>query len=157
INASTSFVRKFELVSGWNVLKTVVPTCWDPSVNESAFDVLLGNVGANGKRKVPDQLDRVVVCPQIMPTILSALQTGLKTVARNCSENIAAEVSSWTMESAMEVLIEQLMDLHTSSGTFRQVFQSQQTTQTFVDAYTKLWTHLHLYRKSVRDGWILAS
>ncbi|ESK93353.1 beige beach domain-containing protein [Moniliophthora roreri MCA 2997] len=137
ISTSTSFTRKFELVSGWNVLKTVVPACWDPGVNESAFDVLLGNIEANGKRKVLSQLNRVVVCPQIMPTILSALQTGLKAVARNCSENIAEEVSSGTMESAMEVLIEQLMDLHTSSGTFRQVFQSQQTTQIFVDAYKK--------------------
>ena len=35
----------------------------------------------------------------------------------------------------MEVLIEEIMDLHASSPTFRQVFQSQQTTQIFVDAY----------------------
>jgi len=46
-----------------------------------------------------------------------------------------AVVSSWTTESTMEVLIEEIMDLHASSPTFRQVFQSQQTTQIFVDAY----------------------
>ncbi|KAK7049866.1 Beige protein-like 1 [Paramarasmius palmivorus] len=136
IATSSSFSRKFELVSGWNVLKTVVPTCWDPSVNESAFDVLLGNIDAQGQKKL-GQSDRVVVCPHIMPTILSALQSGLKAVARNCSETVGDEVSSWTTESTMEVLIEELMDLHASSGTFRQVFQSQQTTQIFVDAYKK--------------------
>ena len=35
----------------------------------------------------------------------------------------------------MDSLIEELMGLHSSSPTFRQVFQSQQTTQMFVDAY----------------------
>jgi hypothetical protein len=35
----------------------------------------------------------------------------------------------------MEALVEELMDLHATSPTFRQVFQSQQTTQLFVDAY----------------------
>ncbi|RDB25611.1 Beige 1 [Hypsizygus marmoreus] len=39
---SPSFSRKFELISGWSVLKTVLPYCWDPRVNEAAFDVLLG-------------------------------------------------------------------------------------------------------------------
>jgi hypothetical protein len=38
-------------------------------------------------------------------------------------------------ESNVEVLVEQLMDLHTSSSTFRQVFKSQQTTRLFIDAY----------------------
>lgn len=35
----------------------------------------------------------------------------------------------------MEVLIEQLIDLHTSSASFRQIFQSQQTTQLFISGY----------------------
>jgi len=35
----------------------------------------------------------------------------------------------------MELLVERLMNLHASSSTFRQIFQSQQTTQLFVNAY----------------------
>lgn len=35
----------------------------------------------------------------------------------------------------MEELTENLMSLHASSGTFRHVFQSQQTTQLFIVAY----------------------
>jgi hypothetical protein len=35
----------------------------------------------------------------------------------------------------MEVLIEELIDLHASSPTFRQIFKSQQTTQSFIEAY----------------------
>lgn len=35
----------------------------------------------------------------------------------------------------MEVLVEELMDLHSSSSTFREIFESHQTTQLFVDAY----------------------
>jgi len=35
----------------------------------------------------------------------------------------------------MEALVEDIMNLHASNPTFRQVFQSHQTTQLFVDAY----------------------
>ncbi|KAJ8072576.1 beige protein-like 1 [Marasmius tenuissimus] len=135
VSTSASFPRKFELVSGWSTLKTVLPGCWDPSVNQAAFDLLLGNIQADGKKKTHGA-DKVVACPHIMPSILSALKNGLKNVARNCSETLEGdEVTSWTTESTMEVLIEEIMDLHASSPTFRQVFQSQQTTQIFVDAY----------------------
>lgn len=37
----------------------------------------------------------------------------------------------------MEVLVEELIDLHTSSAAFRQIFESQQTTKLFVDAYKR--------------------
>lgn len=35
----------------------------------------------------------------------------------------------------MEHLIERMLTLHASSGTFRQTFESQQTTQLFIAAY----------------------
>jgi len=35
----------------------------------------------------------------------------------------------------MEILIEELLTLHATSSTFRQIFESQQTTQLFVDTY----------------------
>ncbi|KAF9062084.1 hypothetical protein BDP27DRAFT_1428288 [Rhodocollybia butyracea] len=47
---SILFLRKFELISGWNVLKTVLPGCWSSNVNELAFDVLLGRLLPNGER-----------------------------------------------------------------------------------------------------------
>ncbi|KAJ7439485.1 beach-domain-containing protein [Mycena latifolia] len=133
INMSPSFVRKFELISGWSVLKTVLPSCWDPSVNEAALDILLGRLGDS---KSPDNTGAVTIaCPHIVPTIFCALQAGLAAIARNCDVVEDSPNSSWAVESTMEVLIEELMDLHASSSGFREVFKSQQTTQLFVNSY----------------------
>ncbi|KAF8208087.1 hypothetical protein K438DRAFT_1667321 [Mycena galopus ATCC 62051] len=140
-NMSPAFARKFELISGWSVLKTVLPSCWDPSVNEAALDILLGRIangedptspvpGANGNGAGSVK----IVCPHIVPTIFCALQVGLAHIARNC--DVADDPdASWAVESTMEVLIEELMDLHASSNGFREVFKSQQTTQLFVNSY----------------------
>ncbi|GLB40924.1 putative WD40 repeats [Lyophyllum shimeji] len=133
---SPSFSRKFELISGWSVLKTVLPYCWDARVSQAAFDVLLGRF--NHVKKSPGQNPNTVVCPNIVPAILSAMQTGLVAVANNCHVSDVSESSaqfSWSTESNMENLVEEMMDLHASSTTFRQVFKSQQATQIFVDAY----------------------
>ncbi|KAG6916308.1 hypothetical protein DXG01_007465 [Tephrocybe rancida] len=140
---SPSFSRKFELISGWSVLKTVLPYCWDPRVNQTSFDILLGRF--NHIKKSPLQTPNTVVCPNMVPAILSALQTGLVSVANNChvaddSDSIACSLGtsaqiSWSTESSMENLVEEVMDLHASSPTFRQVFKSQQTTQLFVDTF----------------------
>ncbi|KAJ6565477.1 beach-domain-containing protein [Mycena vulgaris] len=133
INMAPSFVRKFELISGWSVLKTVLPSCWDPSVNEAAIDILLGRLE---DVKSPDNNGSVTIaCPQIVPTIFCALQAGLAAIARNCDVVEDSPNSSWAVESTMEVLIEELMDLHASSSGFREVFKSQQTTQLFVNSY----------------------
>ncbi|KAJ7454045.1 beach-domain-containing protein [Mycena galericulata] len=138
INMSPAFSRKFELISGWSVLKTVLPSCWDPSVNEAALDILLGRLGpsrtpenghANGNASVK------IACPYIVPTIFCALQAGLVAIARNCDVVDDATNASWAVESTMEVLIEELIDLHASSSEFREVFKSQQTTQLFVNSY----------------------
>ncbi|KIK63270.1 hypothetical protein GYMLUDRAFT_196894 [Collybiopsis luxurians FD-317 M1] len=140
ISTSISFSRKFELISGWNVLKTVLPTCWGPEVNRVAFDVLLGRLLANGEKIAAESQELVVVCPQMIPIILSALKAGLSAVAKNCEINEDEESSStsrytWTTETTMEELTENLMTLHATSGTFRHAFQSQQTTQLFISAY----------------------
>ncbi|KAK0186450.1 beach-domain-containing protein [Armillaria mellea] len=135
VKMSASFTRKFELISGWSILKTVLPACWDPSVNEAAFDILLGRTGTT---KVDSQGHNAVICPQIVPAIFSALHTGLGTVGNNCTISEEDEMPnsfSWATESTMEVLVEELIDLHASSATFRQVFRSQQTTRLFVEAY----------------------
>lgn len=49
---------------------------------------------------------------------------------------------SWSTESTMEMLIEELLTLHASSSTFRHLFESQQTTQLFIDAYKSMVSKL---------------
>ncbi|KAF8995525.1 hypothetical protein BDZ89DRAFT_1261670 [Hymenopellis radicata] len=139
IRISVSFKRKFGLISGWSVLKTALPECWDSAVNEAAFDVLLGRTPKSGKSRMDSE--NAVICPQIVPTILSALQTGLRSVVDNCgvsdeggdgtfllsSLHIDAPHFSRVAETTMERLVEDLLDLHASSATFKQIFRSQQT------------------------------
>jgi hypothetical protein len=79
LDASPSFSRKFELVSGWSILKSVLPLAWDPSVHEAAFDILLGRVSS--RKKPVGSANNTVVCPHIVPPILCALQRGLNLVA----------------------------------------------------------------------------
>lgn len=176
IKVSNAFSRKFELVSGWSVLKTVIPAAWDLDVNKAAFDLLMGrgvSIVIGSQAPTPTSATRreqreniqnpTVSCTQILPTIISALQTGLLAVANNChvSENSeglfpfrrsvffllmsyasdAASVS-WSTESTMEMLIEELLTLHASSSTFRHLFESQQTTQLFIDAYKSMVSKL---------------
>ena len=71
LGISTSFSRKFELVSGWNVLRLMLPYGWDRSVQDAAFDILLGR-SRDKKEIVP-----TVVCPYIVPTIFSSLRMAL--------------------------------------------------------------------------------
>lgn len=67
---TSSFSRKFELISGWSVMKTIVPSAWSSEVNERAFDILLGRF--EGTENAEERT--AVVCPGIMPTILASLQ-----------------------------------------------------------------------------------
>lgn len=83
LNASTSFSRKFELVSGWSILKVVLPRSWDPSVHEGVFDILLGRYGSGPRSAGPGSMN--VACPYIAPTILEALHIGLDVVAHPSS------------------------------------------------------------------------
>ena len=79
LKKSITFIRKFELISGWSVLKMVLPVAWDAEVADAAFDVALGRDWRvqDAKAKAEQQ----VVCPNIVPAILSALQTGLVNMA----------------------------------------------------------------------------
>ncbi|KAF8885379.1 hypothetical protein CPB84DRAFT_1837906 [Gymnopilus junonius] len=182
IRVSSAFSRKFELVSGWNVLKTVLPGVWDPAVNRAAFDLLLGRVslvpstpgsagidgimtsqattpisaGRKEEREKAAKGSTTVSCTHILPTIISALRTGLIAVANNClvsEDDPAAANLSWSTETTMEILIEELLTLHASSSTFRQIFESQQTTQLFIDTYKGMVTKLS--GASHINGWNL--
>ncbi len=98
-----TFIRKFELVGGWNTLRVVLssPSVWNDEVDRAALHLLLGmsdkrtNIHSprvatppsgtprkEGQR--PDYAGAEVSCPHILPTIMSALKAGLVEVAGRC-------------------------------------------------------------------------
>ncbi|KAI5118373.1 hypothetical protein M0805_008701 [Coniferiporia weirii] len=130
LKSSTSFTRKFELVSGWTVLKMTLPTAWSTDVQKIAFDILFGRTGESGESR---QIQRTptVSCSLIAPAIIAALDLGLTTITQdNCAEE------ALTTEAFVEPLLEELMEWQSSSPTFRQIFKSQQTTSLLVNAYS---------------------
>ncbi|KAJ3575407.1 hypothetical protein NP233_g1115 [Leucocoprinus birnbaumii] len=149
IGFSASFIRKFELISGWNVLKTVLPNSWSNEVNHAAFDLLVGSAEVSGHQEI------TIRCSQILPAILAALQTGLSAVASAAhvvedsdKQSIqlsipspASEVGSRAITpspespATMETLTEELLNLHSTLAQFRIIFQSHNTTQLLIDAY----------------------
>jgi hypothetical protein len=89
INFSSSFTRKFELISGWSILKAILPYCWDLSVHQASIDILLGRCSYIKGLDVQDS--NTVVCPNIVPAIISAMHTGLVAVANNSQTSNAVE------------------------------------------------------------------
>ena len=51
----------------------------------------------------------------------------------------------------MENLIEELLTLHATSSMFRQIFESQQTTQLFIDTYKSLVDNVSSSTSSIND------
>lgn len=76
IDISQTFVRKFELVSGWIVLKNVLPYAWSQDVHQVAFDILLDHKGDD---------KTIVRCPNIIPAIIASLHRGLQYSATDLS------------------------------------------------------------------------
>lgn len=83
IKTSSSFLRKFELVSGWNILKALLPLAWSQEVQKAAFDVLLQptNSDENGRY--------TVICPPILNAILASVSVEPQT-AGGCLETRTA-------------------------------------------------------------------
>ena len=189
IQLSSSFNRKFELINGWLVLKTVLPSVWDPQINKAAFDLLLGRLSVDIspstptpssasssksrlKSKSPKEPSTTVSCTHILPVIISALQTGLSAM-NHCYiaddeegivvlnywiwfllTRVSATSSNspiWSTKTAIENLIEELLTLHATSSTFRQIFESHQTTQLFIDTYKSLVDKLSSSASSIND------
>lgn len=69
VDSSQTFVRKFELVSGWVILKNVLPYAWSKDVHQVAFDILLDYKGDD---------KTIVRCPNIIPAIIASLHCGLQ-------------------------------------------------------------------------------
>jgi hypothetical protein len=158
LNASPSFNRKFELVSGWSALKVILPISWDPSVHVAAFDLLLGRVFVTGK-SLSSSGPAKIVCPYILPAILSSLAYGLDrvnagtlpapVVPRNgVPHGTVSSNDNYSVMSAMEVLAEELIDLHSSASTFRQLFKSKQTTSILLNACQSFITKIYEFPQS---------
>lgn len=62
-----------------------------------------------------------------------------------------ADSISWSAEAAMENLVEEMLTLHASSSTFRQVFESQQMTQIFIDSFKSMVDKISSARSI--NGW----
>ena len=154
LNASPSFNRKFELVSGWSALKVILPPSWDPSVHSAAFDLLLGRVFIVGKTQHSSGSAKIV-CPYILPAILASLAYGLDRVYSGSmlsptsvsngvlSHGTVFSHENYSVTSAMEVLAEELVDLHSSASTFRQLFKSKQITSMLIIACESFITKIY--------------
>ncbi|EJC99617.1 beach-domain-containing protein [Fomitiporia mediterranea MF3/22] len=130
LKMSTSFIRKFELVSGWTVLRVTLPAVWNVEVQRAAFDVLLGQVKDSNEAQ-SDQRGTAIVCPQMISAILAALDHGLSVITQDVFDEEATDA-----ETFVETLLEELIDLQSSSASFRQAFKSQQTTALLISTYS---------------------
>jgi hypothetical protein len=148
LNKSKSFSRKFELVSGWTVLKTVLPDVWDANIHAVAFSILLGHAGDQGP---------VVACSHIFPAILSSLTKMLVAAVHELpSQDVEINETGESSDphlmlleilfklphflegrsvACAEAIVEEIVRLQSSCPTFLQLFESQQTTQTFIHAF----------------------
>jgi len=154
LNKSKSFSRKFELVSGWTILKTILPHVWDDNIHPVAFGMLTDQTQDQGT---------VVACPHILPAILGSLARMLVTAAKVSPpqdievnehgawygpfgfEIISSLWSNEQDERSMayaEAILEELVLLQSSCPTFRQLFESQQATQSFIQAFRSFVTRL---------------
>lgn len=128
IDTSQTFVRKFELVSGWAILKNVLPYAWSKDVHQVAFDILLDYKG-NDKT--------IVRCPNIIPAIIASLHRGLQYSVTDLPilfDTLSVEGSTPPVAPEdLEDLLEAIIQLHSTSPSFKQVFKSTQVTQQFID------------------------
>ena len=98
LNRSLSFNRKFELVSGWSVLRGTLPGAWDPSVHVAAFDVLLGRLSSDVQTPRLSNPPKVA-CPYIFAAILASLDGGLTHVAKGGDIIFESEIGAFTLLS----------------------------------------------------------
>ena len=89
IDSSQTFVRKFELVSGWVILKNVLPQAWNKDVHQVAFDILLD-------RKGDDKT--IVRCPNIISAIIASLHRSLQYSATDLPAMLdALSIEGWSV------------------------------------------------------------
>ncbi|KAI0029515.1 beach-domain-containing protein [Vararia minispora EC-137] len=133
IDFNFSFVRKFELVSGWTFLKSVIPSAWNANVQAAAFRVLLGRYWESKGGAIQPE----IVCASIFPTILASLDRELPLAVSQVPSGalLADGSSSVDHETLCTSLMEVLIHLQATSPTFRELFKSQQTTLACIQAF----------------------
>ncbi|KIJ62307.1 hypothetical protein HYDPIDRAFT_30564 [Hydnomerulius pinastri MD-312] len=122
LGASSSFGKKFELASGWSLLRKQLPLIWDDEVHGAALDLLLQPAAEGAHSKTTSQSVR---CPQILPIIFAALRQGL--LAR-IDKHIQGP-----SKRLVDRMLGDLIDLHTSNSSFRHFFKSQSTTEVLIE------------------------
>ena len=89
IDSSQTFVRKFELVSGWVILKNVLPHAWSKDVRQVAFDILLDYKGDD---------KTIVRCPNIIFAIIASLHRGLQNAVTDLPAMLdTLSVEGWSL------------------------------------------------------------
>ncbi|KIJ16201.1 hypothetical protein PAXINDRAFT_76049 [Paxillus involutus ATCC 200175] len=119
---SSSFAKKFELASGWTLLRKVLPPIWDEDVYEAARDLLLQPTQEGTHSRVTSKSVR---CPQMLPVILAALRQGMLASSDKHIQGPSKRV--------VERVLRDLIDLHGYNSSFRQAFRSQSTTGMLIE------------------------
>ena len=97
IDSSQTFVRKFELVSGWVILKNVLPYAWSTDVHQVAFDILLDHKGDD---------KTIVRCPNIISAIIASLHRCLQYSATDLPAMLdGLSVEGWSARSQLSFLL----------------------------------------------------
>ncbi|KAG8984948.1 hypothetical protein FRB94_005904 [Tulasnella sp. JGI-2019a] len=123
------FVRKLESAHFFSLLKMNLPRAWDVTVHVAAFDLLLGR--ANASATPTPMTAPVVSCPQILPAIFATLEATLVNIAR--SRGVSNGTSSAAPSSCADTLVEELIDLHSTSPSFRKLFQTKPLASQFIE------------------------
>lgn len=93
VKNNPSFSRKFELVSGWNIIKNTLPSAWSPEVQSAAFNILLQSAAKDLNEQY------TVLCPSIINSILASLfvepQVASTWLARQIGPNAHRELPGY--------------------------------------------------------------
>ncbi|KAN0082499.1 hypothetical protein V8E55_008294 [Tylopilus felleus] len=127
LSTSTSFGKKFELASGWLVLKKVLPPIWNDAIHEAALELLLQPARGG------EIASKAVKCPQMLPVVLLALRQGLSVYSDTQVQGPSKLV--------VEQILGDLIDLHSSHSSFRQLFRSQSSTGILIECLSSSLGH----------------
>ncbi|KAI6157101.1 hypothetical protein BKA82DRAFT_965252 [Pisolithus tinctorius] len=124
---SSSFGKKLELLSGWNLLRKRLPPVWNEDLHRAAVDLLLRPAADAISSKGTPQGIR---CPQILSVILVALRCSLLVCCDKLNQGPSRHVT--------ELILDDLNDLHKTNPSFSQLFKSQSTTEVLIECLSIL-------------------
>ncbi|KAI6008605.1 hypothetical protein EDC04DRAFT_2871453 [Pisolithus marmoratus] len=124
---SSSFGKRLELLSGWNLLRKRLPSVWNEELHRAAVDLLLRPAADAAPSKNTPQSIR---CPQIVPVILVALRYGLLICCDKHNRGPSRPVT--------ELILGDLIHLYKTVPSFGQLFKSQSITELLIDCLSTL-------------------